>query len=124
MSDTGLGTAVLIIFIIMIIHFGVSVSSGIAHIKNNWQEYKCKPGIIPFAAVFGHNTGENLKSCVKDVQVDFMKVFLEPIYSSLSFFAESGSMFAEIFQDVKVFGNMQEMAGLNMKANIEPKIIR
>lgn len=123
MTDTGLGTAILIIFIIMLIHFALTASIGIAHIKNNWQDYKCKPGIIPFAAVFGHSTSENFKECVKETQVDFMQVFLEPIYSSLSFFAESGSMFANIFKDVKVFGNAQEKAGLDMKVNMENRVM-
>ena len=123
MTDTGLGTAILIIFIIMLIHFALTASIGIAHIKNNWQEYKCKPGILPFAAVFGHNTSENFKECVKDTQVNFMEVFLEPIYGSLSFFAESGSMFADIFKDVKVFGNSQETAGFDMQANMENRMM-
>lgn len=123
MSSGNLGTAVLIIFIIMLIHFFLTASIGIAHIQNNWQEYKCKPGIVPFASVFGYDTGDNFRNCVKDVQVDFMEVFLEPIYGSLEFFANSGSKFAQIFQDVKVFGNAQESATMGLQNSISGRFM-
>ena len=51
------------------------------------------PAIMPFAAVFGHDPKENLDACIKLKQADFMQDFLKPIYDSLQYFAENGSLF-------------------------------
>ena len=105
MSSGNLGTVVLILFIFSLIHLFLTASIEIAHIKNNWEEYKCKPAIIPMAGVFGHDPIETSKECIKLTQINFMSSFLEPIYSAIGFLAENGSYFSDIFSDVKLFGN-------------------
>ena len=109
-----LGTVVIIIFIFMLIHIFLSFSVGIANIRNNWSKYKCNPAIMPFAAVFGHDPKENLDACIKLKQADFMQDFLKPIYDSLQYFAENGSLFTNLFEDAKLFGldNQDAMGGL------------
>lgn len=118
-----LGNAVLIIFIFMLIHLFLSLSVGIARIKNNWDEYKCEPGIIPFASVFGHDPVQNLNGCIKSIQMDFMSSFLEPIYASLNYFAENGAMFTNIFQDIKLFGLDQQLATFDIAADIKNRMM-
>ena len=109
MSSTfgDLGSAVVIIFIFAIIHGVLAVSIGIANIKRNWDYYKCNPEIMPFAGVFGHDIRKNFNECVKANQVDFMSGFLDPIYASLTYFAQNGSVFASLFERLKLFGNLQ-----------------
>ena len=107
MSSTfgDLGSAVVIIFIFSLLHLILAVSVGIQEVKNNWQHYKCNPGIMPFASVFGHDTAKNFTECVRTSQVDFMGGFLEPIYASIGFLAENGSLFTKMFEKSKIFGN-------------------
>ena len=103
-----LGSAVVIIFIFSLLHAVLAVSIGISNIKNNWEYYKCNPSIMPFAAVFGHDIGENFNECVQTTQVDFMSSFLGPIYQSLNYFAQNGALFADMFERLKLFGNTQD----------------
>ena len=103
-----LGSAVVIIFIFSILHGVLAISIGISNIKNNWEHYKCNPSVMPFARLFGHDTGENFNECIQKSQVDFMSSFLEPIYQSLSYFAQNGAIFTEIFEQTKLFGNTQD----------------
>jgi len=118
-----LGNVVLIVFIFMLIHLFLSLSIGIAKIKNNWDEHKCEPGIIPFASIFGHDPVKNLKGCIKSTQMDFMSSFLEPIYASLNYFAENSATFATIFQDVKLFGLDQQMATFDVVSDIKGRMM-
>ena len=105
MTKSNLGSVVLILFIFSLIHLFLTMSIGIANIKNNWDDYKCNPGIIPFAGVFGHDPVTTANECVKTTQMNFMSSFLEPIYASIGFLAENGSFFNEIFKNMKLFGN-------------------
>lgn len=105
MSSGSLGSVVLILFIFSLIHLFLTLSIGIADIKKNWDKYKCNPGIIPLAGVFGHDPMETSKECIKLTQVNFMSSFLEPIYSAIGFLSENGNFFSDIFSEIKLFGN-------------------
>ena len=117
-----LGSAVVIIFIFSILHGVLALSIGIANIKNNWEYYKCNPSIMPFAAVFGHDVGENFNECVQKNQVDFMSSFLDPIYQSLNYFAQNGAIFADMFEKVKLFGNTQDDNMASFAANAKGRL--
>ncbi len=106
-----LGNAVLIVVVFSLLQFFLSIGSGIANIKKNWDDYKCNPSIMPFAAVFGKNTQENFNECIKQNQVSFMGGFLEPIYGALQMFATTGQEFAQNFEDIKVLGNSSKDGG-------------
>ena len=99
-----LGNVVIILLIFMFLHLIIALSIGISTIKNNWDEYKCNPAVMPFADIFGHDTRENYEECVKSVQIDFMSSFLDPIFGSLEIFASMGNSFLETFEDIKLFG--------------------
>ena len=121
MSSTfgDLGSAVVIIFIFSLIHIVLAVSIGIANIRRNWDYYKCNPAVMPFAQVFGYDIHKNFNECVKGSQMDFMSVFLDPIYESLLYFAQNGTVFASLFERLKLFGNLQgdSMSGFAFDAN-------
>ena len=102
-----MGSAIVIIFIFSLLHTLLAASIGISNIKNNWEYYKCNPAIIPFAEVFGHDVGKNFNECVKKTQVDYMKVFLQPIYASLNYFVENGKTLTNSFEQLKYLGNIQ-----------------
>jgi hypothetical protein len=110
MSSTfgDLGSAVVVIFIFSIIHVLLAVSIGISNIRNNWEQYKCNPAIMPFAPIFGHDVSKNFNECVKTTQVDFMGSFLEPVYQSLTYFSQNGATYTDMFERLKLFGNTQD----------------
>ena len=119
-----LGSAVVIIFVFAILHGVLALSTGIANIRNNWEEYKCNPGIMPFANVFGHDVITNFNECIKITQVDFMSAFLQPVYQSLAYFAESGAVFAKMFENMKMFGNMQDMTMTNFVGDMRSRLLK
>lgn len=108
MSSGSLGSVVLILFIFSLIHLFLTLSIGIADIKRDWDKYKCNPGIIPFAGVFGHDPMKTSKECIKLTQVNFMSAFLQPIYAAIGFLSENGNFFSEIFSEIKLFGNTMQ----------------
>lgn len=109
-----LGNVVLIIFIFMLLHLFLALSIGMANVNRNWNKYKCNPGIMPFAGFFGHDPKKNLNECIKLTQVDFMSAFLDPIYTSLNHFANTGQIFASVFEDIKLFGMNQQMETIDL----------
>lgn len=48
-------------------------------IRNNWNEYKCNPMVVPFAGYFGYNSATTFAECVKDIQFDHMGTILTPL---------------------------------------------
>ena len=42
-------------------------SSNTKEIAENWPKYRCDPTIMPFAALYGHDTAENFQFCMKDM---------------------------------------------------------
>jgi hypothetical protein len=126
MGFGNLGSVVMIIFIFSLIHLFLSLTIGISEIRNNWDKYKCNPGIIPFAGVVGPEGSDPVKTaeeCIKLTQVNFMGVFLEPIYAAITFFMQNGNFFTDIFNDLKVFGNFQEMELFKMFDDVEGRIV-
>lgn len=108
-----MGSAIVIIFIFSLLHILLALSTGILNIKNNWEYYKCNPVIIPFAQVFGHDVGKNFNECIKKAQVDYMSIFLKPIYESLNYFAKNGELLTDSFEKLKLFGNIQDKSMVN-----------
>ena len=106
MSKGSLGTALIIISIFILLNASLSLLIGISKIKNNWEKYKCNPGIMPFAQIFGHDPIENAKECVEIIQMDFMSVFLAPFYSAIQYFISGSAVFVNLFEKLKSFSNI------------------
>ena len=106
LGDLGSGVIIIIIFITLVILS--NISSGISHIKNNWDDYKCRPGIIPIAFIFGHEVKTTFNECIKNTQSDYMATFMDPINKILGDYAKTGSMFTSMFEDMKIAGNTQD----------------
>ena len=118
-----LGNAVIIILLFILINISISLSIGISHIKNNWDKYKCNPGIIPIAFIFGHDVNSTFNECIKSNQNDYMSAFMTPIFDSLKYYAEAGSKFAEIFEQMKLFSNTQDDTMGNFAELVTNKLI-
>ena len=117
-----IASAVLIIIIFAVLLLFITLSIGIARIRNNWDEYKCNPAVIPFASVFGHDPVTTFNQCIQLSQGDFMSGFLDPIYKALANFAESGALFTSIFEMLKLGMNDQQMGMFNLAETIGAKM--
>jgi len=84
MNSTDIVNTIIIIIIFAIINIISILGVGIANIKNNWNEYKCQPIIMPFAGVFGKDATTNFEECMQGVQKDFVSDLLGPVYSVFS----------------------------------------
>jgi len=115
--------ALLIVFLFFLIHLFLTVSMGISYVKLNWEQYKCNPGIIPFAAVFDKDPIENAKECVKVIQMDFMSGFLAPLYQAIGSISQFGSQFGDLFENIKEFGNANQLLSLNVFGDLKSRMI-
>ena len=48
-------------------------------IKNNWNDYKCNPLVMPFASSFGVDPVSNFSGCIQSATKDVMNTLLEPV---------------------------------------------
>jgi hypothetical protein len=68
--DTDYGSWFWFIFITVIfllIWRGLVSSIDIAEINKNWPKYRCSPGIMPFASMYGYDTSENFNYCLQNI---------------------------------------------------------
>jgi hypothetical protein len=60
----------LFVFITLLLTVGFVLilgSSNTKEIIENWPKYRCDPTIMPFAALYGHDTAQNFQFCMKDM---------------------------------------------------------
>ena len=83
---TNLFYVILIIFVFVTVGSFFYLKNQLNKIKNNWEEYKCNPAVIPFAGLINPDpnmsaaefTSYNLKVCISQVLVNIVKVFTAP----------------------------------------------
>ena len=109
-----IGNAFLIVLIFCLIQLSITFSVGLVQLKNNWEKYKCNPGVTPFAGLIGFDPVITFQECTKETQGDFMKSFLSPVYDSLGTFAEVGNVFTEILESLKKSSNTQQATTFNV----------
>ena len=76
----------LIIILILIISF-TKVMSNVKDIKDDWENQKCNPSVIPFAGMINpipnktsfESTGENYEECIKHNITNIANVHLDPL---------------------------------------------
>lgn len=116
LSDTG--KAFLIVIIFGLIQLSITLSIGLAQLKNNWNKYRCNPLVIPLARLVDEDPIETFQSCTKEIQGDFMKTLLKPIYNSFSYFLDSGNLFVEILESLKTGLVVQHGSTLNVMGDL------
>lgn len=121
MSKGSLGTALIIISIFILLNTCLSLLIGYNKIKNNWEKYKCNPGIMPLAGLFDHDPIKNTKECVEIIQMDFMSVFLAPFYSAIQYFISGSAVFVGLFEKLKGFSNIGSLEITNLGTKIKER---
>ena len=61
---------------------------------------------------------ETFQTCTKEIQGDFMKTLLKPIYNSFSYFLDSGNLFVEILESLKTGLVVQHGSTLNVMGDL------
>jgi len=64
---SGIAYFLVTIVVVAIIGFIIYFSDSIEEVKKNWAKYRCQPSIMPFAALYGHDTGENFQYCMGNI---------------------------------------------------------
>lgn len=116
LSDTG--KAFLIVIIFGLIQLSITLSIGLAQLKNNWNKYRCNPLVIPLAGLVDEDPIETFRACTKEIQWDFMKTILKPIYNSFTYFLDSGNLFVGILKSLKTGLVVQHGSTLNMMTSL------
>ena len=100
-SDVTLTVIIVIIFIFLYI-FNVLVVN-IQRIKNNWPEERCKPLVMPFAGIFGHDAKENFAFCIQNLQKGFMGHLLKPLNFNIDVLGDVAGGLTKNIEDVREF---------------------
>ena len=87
-SDIGLSVMIFIVFAGLLAY--AYASQGMENIKKNWPKYRCNPGVMPFAGVFGYDASENFSSCIGQIQQDMMGFLTMPMSFNLSMLGDLG----------------------------------
>ena len=108
------GNAFLIVLIFCIIQLFITLSIGLVQLKNDWNKYKCNPGVTPLAGLVGYDPIVTFQECTKEIQGDYMKVFLGPVYDTFETFAEAGNAFTKLLDELKLGVNTQQGSTFNV----------
>jgi len=83
MSSSDVTISVLIVCTFIFLYMFNFFVVGFKQIKDNWPIYRCNPVVMPFAALFGFNAGENFAFCIQNMQSAFMGELLKPVNYNL-----------------------------------------
>jgi hypothetical protein len=59
--------AFFLLSIAIIIEVVIENVSNMSNIKQNWSEHRCKPYMMPFVGLFGHNMNDNFQFCLQQI---------------------------------------------------------
>ena len=65
---------IFILIIFIIIYNSISLLTQYNHTKNNIQDIRCDPMFMPFAGMFGLDSQENSKFCMKHILIYRSKI--------------------------------------------------
>lgn len=94
---------ILIIIIYIIIALAVNMTKYKKYIYDNWSTYKCNPLIIPMASYYNPKTtsGENFNLCLTEMQLQFFKILLAPIFSILDMIQSTMKAILGVFNSLR-----------------------
>ena len=89
MNTADITLTMLILWIFGSLHAFSKLMMHVNDIKNNWTQYRCKPSIMPFANVFGHDTKDNFTWCIQHIGSMFAGGSLDTLTSGMGTVAGS-----------------------------------
>lgn len=83
MNSGDITLTIFILWVFTMLHSFSKVSQQLDTVKQNWGDYRCKPSIMPFANIFGHDAFENFTYCIQNIQNIFMANGIGPVSDQL-----------------------------------------
>ncbi|NBO59418.1 MAG: hypothetical protein EBU82_00440 [Flavobacteriia bacterium] len=84
----------------------------VEEVKKNWPKYRCKPNVMPFASLYGHDTGENFNFCLMNMFGTEMGAALGPVFVILGSIVSALVTLIQVANSIRVqFATM--MGGIN-----------
>ena len=71
-------------------------------IAENWPKYRCSPSVMPFAALYGHDTAENFNFCLGNIFQINASGLLAPITGILGTIIKSVQTFIESINSLRL----------------------
>ena len=79
---------VLVIGLIFALMAAMDQMADYQKVRANWKDYRCQPLIMPFAAAYGYDTGENFQFCMKNIFTGYAQEMTAPFSSILATFTK------------------------------------
>lgn len=71
-------------------------------IVENWPKYRCSPSVMPFAALYGHDTGENFNFCLGNIFQNQASTLMNPLTGILGTIIKSVQVFIQSINSLRI----------------------
>ena len=108
-TNSSTGFRIFNILILIIVYFFIMMyfitKNNKEYVKDNWNEYKCKPYIIPFASNFNPDidTTVNFRECMYQTDRNFFDVFSSPLLNIFNLLSMDIKITSESLNGVRGF---------------------
>ena len=90
MKTSDIVQVILVVIVFVVLMFANVATAGIDRVKKNWPLYRCRPTIMPFASMFGHDTTSNFSYCISNMMSQSMDMYTAPIKQTMAQFTSGG----------------------------------
>jgi len=118
MKTSDLTLSIIIVFIFIFLYIFNLVVVGMQRIKDNWPVYRCQPLVMPFASIFGHDTGKNYAYCIQSMQKGFMDDLLKPLNFNVNILGDITSELTGTFNNFREFTKYFRFSMMDAFSNI------
>ena len=103
---------IILLFLFFTTWLGMLTLADVEEVKKNWPKYRCKPNVMPFASLYGHDTGENFNFCLMNMFGTEMAGALGPVFVILGTIVSTLVTLIQTANSIRVqFATM--MGGIN-----------
>jgi len=103
---------IILLFLFLGAWIGMIGMADVEEVKKNWPKYRCRPNIMPFAGLYGHNAGENFNFCLMNMFNAEMGTALGPVFVILGSVVSTLVTLLQVANSIRVqFATM--MGGIN-----------
>lgn len=103
---------ILLLLLFLSIWAGLLSFADYQEVKNNWSKYRCRPNVLPLAALYGHDTAENFNFCLSNMFGPELGAALGPIFMILGTMVTTIMTLIQVANSLRVqFATM--MGGIN-----------
>jgi len=99
---------IFIIVMYLALYLANVLAIGMKKIEQDWPTYRCSPAVMPFAGLFGHDTGKNFSQCIQTTQSGHMEYLMQPLNYIINMMGTIASKIVKDTSSVRDFvGNLR-----------------